>query len=217
MSDLHLEVGQQYAHFAIPPKAPYLVLAGDIGRLIDYAPLRDFLATQCSKFETVFYVLGNHEFYGTSRTEGLRTVVKLQEEPIMRGKLCVMNRIRYDIDNHTIVLGCTLQSNITPETRDTIEMKIQDFSKIDNWTVNDHNAERTCNPKFHLRCASHLPYSETACAQPISSSNSLESKLRWQTHLWHARSQSSRLKAFPSYFSYKSFWNPSSLVLLKLW
>lgn len=36
MSDLHLEVGQQYADFNIPPKAPYLFPAGEISRLKDY-------------------------------------------------------------------------------------------------------------------------------------------------------------------------------------
>lgn len=36
MSDLHLEVGQQYASFTFPTTAPFLMLAGDIGRLIDY-------------------------------------------------------------------------------------------------------------------------------------------------------------------------------------
>ncbi|EPE24449.1 hypothetical protein GLAREA_08301 [Glarea lozoyensis ATCC 20868] len=39
LSDLHLEVGQQYSTFKIPVAAPYLILAGDIGRLIDYEQL----------------------------------------------------------------------------------------------------------------------------------------------------------------------------------
>lgn len=140
MSDLHLEVGRQYADFDIPPKAPYLVLAGDVGRLVDFESLRDFLALQCSKFEKVFYVLGNHEFYGTSRIKGLEIAAKLQEEPGMRGKLYIMNKLRHDIDSRVMVLGCTLQSDITPETRDLVQMKVQDFSKIEGWTVDDHNA-----------------------------------------------------------------------------
>lgn len=140
MSDLHLEVGRQYADFDIPPKAPYLVLAGDIGRLVDFESLRDFLALQCSNFEKVFYVLGNHEFYGTSRVRGLEIAAKLQEEPGMRGRLYIMNKNCHDIDSRVLVLGCTLQSNITPETRDLVRMKVQDFSNIEGWTVDDHNA-----------------------------------------------------------------------------
>lgn len=74
MSDLHLEVGQQYSTFDFPPTAPYLILAGDIGRLIDYDKLLLFLTKQTSRFDAVFYVLGNHEFYGTSRSKGLELV-----------------------------------------------------------------------------------------------------------------------------------------------
>lgn len=57
MSDLHLEVHQQYAYFNIPPKAPYLILAGDIGRLKDHQPYLEFLARQCDQFVKVFLVV----------------------------------------------------------------------------------------------------------------------------------------------------------------
>lgn len=70
MSDLHLEVGQQYADFDIPAEAPYLILAGDIGRLKDYQPYLEFLGRQCDHFVKVFLVLGNHEFFGTSQCRG---------------------------------------------------------------------------------------------------------------------------------------------------
>lgn len=66
LSDLHLEAGQQYSSFKIPPSAPFLILAGDIGRLIDYDAYAAFLAKQTAQFERVFWVLGNHEFYGLS-------------------------------------------------------------------------------------------------------------------------------------------------------
>ncbi len=68
VSDLHLEVGQQYSSYQIPPCAPYLILAGDISRIVpDYDDLSIFLAIQCQNFEKVLYVLGNHEFYGSPR------------------------------------------------------------------------------------------------------------------------------------------------------
>jgi hypothetical protein len=64
LSDLHLEVGQQYATFTFPATAPFLLLAGDIGRLIDYDAYRSFLELQVARYKKVFLVLGNHEFYG---------------------------------------------------------------------------------------------------------------------------------------------------------
>ncbi|KAI9754208.1 MAG: hypothetical protein M4579_004805 [Chaenotheca gracillima] len=75
MSDLHLEVGLQYGSFHIPYKAPYLVLAGDIGRLVDYEAYLGFLRRQCGQFVRVFLVLGNHEFFGMSRAEGLQKAI----------------------------------------------------------------------------------------------------------------------------------------------
>lgn len=42
-SDFHLEVGQQYFSLQVPASAPYLVPAGDIGRLVDYDSYLDFL------------------------------------------------------------------------------------------------------------------------------------------------------------------------------
>src|SRR3954465_12501273 len=78
LSDLHLEVGQQYGSFKIPPAAPYLILAGDIGRLIDYDAYLGFLAIQTTNFDKVFLVLGNHEFYSLSFTTGLVQARKLE-------------------------------------------------------------------------------------------------------------------------------------------
>lgn len=43
MSDLHFELGQQYSSFYIPSSAPYLLLAGDIGRLVHYHLFLTFL------------------------------------------------------------------------------------------------------------------------------------------------------------------------------
>jgi predicted phosphodiesterase len=91
MSDLHLEVGQQYSSFDVVPHASRLILAGDIGRLADYNAFRNFLASSCEKFEEVYLVLGNHEFFGVSHQEAVRLADKLQREPGMKGRLILMN------------------------------------------------------------------------------------------------------------------------------
>ncbi|KAI3391898.1 hypothetical protein diail_6638 [Diaporthe ilicicola] len=65
MSDLHLEVGQQYLTFNFDVTAPNLVLAGDIGRLVDYDGYVSFWQKQTARYNRMFLVLGNHEFYGT--------------------------------------------------------------------------------------------------------------------------------------------------------
>jgi Calcineurin-like phosphoesterase len=141
VSDLHLEVGHSYSSFDIPRAAPYLILAGDIGRLYDYQDYLQFLSVQCAKFEHVYLVLGNHEFYKTSREKGLDAARSLETEGSLRGKLTVLNKRRIDVNAKVTILGCTLQSKIPAEARLRVEMSVSDFTQIEGWTVDDHNAE----------------------------------------------------------------------------
>lgn len=145
MSDLRLDAGQQYATFNIPVCAPSLVLAGDIGRLADYAAFLGFLRRQCDGFQRVFLVLGNHEFYGLSRDEGLQKAGTLEKEPSFRGRLAILHFSRVDLNfraaGRVIVLGCTLHSFITPAERAHVQMRLKDFQRIKDWAVESHNAE----------------------------------------------------------------------------
>ncbi|KAL6714274.1 hypothetical protein ACLMJK_007697 [Lecanora helva] len=147
MSDLHLEIGQQYSSFHIEPHAHYLVLAGDIGRLRDYDGYLYFLTIQCLNFGHVFLVLGNHEFFGISREAGLALADKLENEPIIRGNISVMNRKRVQLPG-VIVLGCTLHSHIPDESKAIVAEKITDFHCIEDWTVDDHNTEHVADVKW---------------------------------------------------------------------
>ncbi len=70
MSDLHLETPlarPAYSEFParITPQRPYLALLGDIGYACDNG-LFEFLEDQLHHFQIVFFLLGNHEAYGTS-------------------------------------------------------------------------------------------------------------------------------------------------------
>ena len=137
MSDLHLE-RDNYAGLQVEPLAPYLLLVGDIGRFVDFEQYRDFLATQCAQFERVLLVAGNHEFYGSSRQEGLAAAEQIVHDPAMSGKLLFMNRGRFNIPTSSItILGCTLHSYIAPD-----HTKLSnDFERIRDWRVADHNEE----------------------------------------------------------------------------
>jgi predicted phosphodiesterase len=141
LSDLHLEVNRQYSSFEIPVCCSRLILAGDIGRLVDYDDYRDFLQRQTERFERVFLVLGNHEFYNMSFAAGLEKAKQLEKEPSLNGRLVLLHQKRYDVPNsHITILGCTLWSKVPSETRDIVNAKIKDFQKIEDWTIDDHNA-----------------------------------------------------------------------------
>jgi predicted phosphodiesterase len=140
LSDLHLEVGQQYSTFQIPVSAPYLILAGDIGRFSDYSPYLAFLKIQCSRFAKVFLVPGNHEFYGTSHGDGLELARKLETEPDLDGRLVLCHQRRFDVPGSDItILACSLWSHIPDDAQDAVRMKVNDFKKIKDWSVEAHN------------------------------------------------------------------------------
>lgn len=158
MSDLHCErqldaTTHQYAIPDIPKRAPYLILAGDIGRLCDRGALKCMLRQLCSTFERVLLVPGNHEFYGTSRQEGLRIGEELSTE--LGDNFVLMNRRRVDLGG-AVVLGCTLHSHIPEGSHPT-----NDFIRIQSWSVKDHNDE-------HRRDLSWLEkmLSEVAASRP---------------------------------------------------
>jgi hypothetical protein len=120
LSHLHLEIGNQYQSLQIPvTAASHLVLAGDIGRLADegYA---EFLYRHTAQFETIFLVLGSHEFYGISHDQGLDKARDVAEQDRMKGKAIFLDRGSYEIPNSNVtILGCTLWSNI-PESKEEI-------------------------------------------------------------------------------------------------
>lgn len=142
MSDLHLEVGQQYQTFDFPVAGRLLILAGDIGRLIDYEGYRTFLERQVGRFTKVCLVLGNHEFFGLSYEEGISKAKQLENEASLESKLVLLNqRVWNDETTGSIIMGCTLWSFIPDSAREIVESKISDYKKIDGWSV-DKNNER---------------------------------------------------------------------------
>ncbi|KAI9858273.1 MAG: hypothetical protein M1813_007547 [Trichoglossum hirsutum] len=148
MSDLHLEAERCYSDFDIPRSAPYLILAGDIGRLADYDNYLGFLRRYCTQFEHVYLVLGNHEFYGQSREDGLKAAASLEAEPDLHSKLTVMNRTRVDINSRVTLLGCTLQSNIPSKSYSVVEKRVKDFRLISGWTIDHHNEEHALDVEW---------------------------------------------------------------------
>lgn len=140
LSDLHLEVGQQYSSYTFPATAPFLLLGGDIGRLIDYDAYLQFLGAQVSRYKKVFLVLGNHEFYGLDYDAGIEEARRLAAEPRLVGGLVLLHRAHWDDpDSGLTVVGCTLWSAIPEDVYEVVRAKVSDFKKIPGWTPQRHN------------------------------------------------------------------------------
>lgn len=172
-SDLHLEVGQQYSSWDFPIKAPYLILAGDIGRLADYDVFLSFLERQTNRFQSVFLVLGNHEFYGSSFAEGIVRAQRLVSEPRLQEKLVLLHRRRFDVpDSDVTILGCSLWSHITDSARELVSAKVNDFRRISEWTTSSHNAEHTNDLKWLREQVKMIQQEESRAAKENRQSQS---------------------------------------------
>lgn len=149
LSDLHLEVIQNYDDFQITPRAPYLGLLGDIGKVVGHKDqLLAFLARQLRQFRAVLFVPGNHEAYGSSWVETL-AVLTVFEESVRSGALgddagefVLLDRRAFALrGTRTVALGCSLFSSVPPEARDAVGAALNDFHRTTgDWTVQAHNA-----------------------------------------------------------------------------
>ncbi|KAJ5551771.1 hypothetical protein N7535_000289 [Penicillium sp. DV-2018c] len=143
LSDLHLESPSAYDIYQIEPKAPYLVLTGDIGCVVDDGYF-NFLRRQLEVFRIVFLVLGNHEPYHStwpetkSRIKSFEAELASCEESATRGQFVLLDQTRYDISPTVSVLGCTLFSEITEEQEESVDFGLNDFYRTGDWNVDTH-------------------------------------------------------------------------------
>lgn len=148
MSDLHLEK-QGYRRLEIHRAAPYLILAGDIGNIKDYAEYFAFLEHLCQLFDRVFLIPGNHEFFHLDRPEAQKLAAQMQSDLGERFVWMDRGKVDIEINDQTIVLlGCTLHSRIAKTAYQQVQKEIQDFSRIGSWRIEDHNAEHEKDRKW---------------------------------------------------------------------
>ena len=95
LSDLHLEVNQQYLSFEIPICAKCLILAGDVVRLVDYDNYCSFSRKQTDRFKLVFLILDNHEFYNDTFEAGPRKARPIKREPSLKGRLILLQPLGF--------------------------------------------------------------------------------------------------------------------------
>ncbi|CAD6565105.1 MAG: hypothetical protein ASARMPREDX12_005692 [Alectoria sarmentosa] len=173
MSDLHLEtpkVRPSYESFNIQPQCQCLALMGDIGHASD-SRLFDFFNRQLQQFQAVLYLLGNHEPYGMTFPEAKEIVRAFEADVEQRrrspsnatmGKFVFLDRSRYNLSESLTVFGCTLFSSISLQQRDPVARFVSDFSSIDDWTVDSHNAAHQTDLQWLnsqvLECAQHEPH-----------------------------------------------------------
>ncbi|PGH01976.1 hypothetical protein GX51_04908 [Blastomyces parvus] len=148
LSDLHLESPAAYDIFEIPlSNATHLALLGDIGNVRDPG-FFSFIKAQLCKFQTIFFLLGNHEPYHSSWAETRLQLNEFSREvqqhaehnpTLGLGKFIFLDQTRYDVSDNMTVLGCTLYSHVSTEQEERVSFGLNDFYYIDGWTIEDHN------------------------------------------------------------------------------
>jgi len=126
-SDLHLEFPENQKFLAKNPLklvGDVLVLAGDVVTFRDEKSAHGFFDFVCDHYSAVFWVPGNHEYYGTDISD--------KSDPLhekLRDNL-------YLVNNHSVVhervrfVFTTLWSRISPQLEWDIQRSISDFFAI---------------------------------------------------------------------------------------
>lgn len=155
-SDLHLEYKEGYPR--IPPQAPYLILAGDIGH-IDDNNYKQFISYCSTHWDSVIIVLGNHEFYHNKKTKSellheYRCFFSLFDN------IYLLEKTKIQLEDFEII-GCTMWSFIEAEylnmvncvhkiqytsTIQSIDERMESnnllFEECKNWLVTNYNPNK---------------------------------------------------------------------------
>jgi len=135
-SDLHLELQENNDYWevhSIVPTGDILVIAGDLCLLeqIEETRLKTFFQFLSDSFQAVYYVPGNHEFYGS-------TDLALLDKPLcekIRSNVLLINNYVEKIEDVVLVFS-TLWTHLYGRNMPAIKSKLNDFHLI------RHNGEQ---------------------------------------------------------------------------
>jgi predicted MPP superfamily phosphohydrolase len=132
-SDLHLEFEPTRSTFADilrnDDHSDILVLGGDICVLAEIRILREFLCYCAKIWNKVFYIPGNHEYYGMEYHEANTLLEKLCLECSVEFALFKIHTVRRESKDLCIIMT-TLWSNVPVEHEDIITKSLNDYSLI---------------------------------------------------------------------------------------
>lgn len=126
-SDLHLEFPANREFLKLHPLVPLgdlLVLAGDIVPFALIDKHKDFFNRLGNQFEQVYWLPGNHEYYGYDAS---KKCGRLQEE--IAGNVSLVNNVSI-LHQGVKLIFSTLWSNISPAHEWEIERSMNDFRVI---------------------------------------------------------------------------------------
>lgn len=136
ISDLHFEFGK---FMNIEKYADSIIIAGDIGDPTQkyYYGFFKYLS---EKFERIFFVAGNHEYYSKKRRSMQETETMLQEiASNFTNVFYLQNDVYHFTDSDISIFGSTMWTQIKNNEISEVVTSISDYNLIDDFTVG------TCN------------------------------------------------------------------------
>lgn len=131
VSDLHLDLNRvSKPSDVITPSSEYLICAGDIAE-IRSEKFPEFLMWASKNFRRVFFVPGNHEFYGMSLWKGRKRLHDLVKH---LPNVVIMECTEATLSSTWKILGCTLWSELGEKHDDSWTYGFSDFHQIDGMT-----------------------------------------------------------------------------------
>lgn len=121
ISDVHIDdknLNDAFLKSVIPCKSKILIIAGDVSRTTDesWPKYVSFLAVCCSRYDMVYYVLGNQEYYCINPSQIIsmdvifRKIVDLEK---IYGNLKILNNEVDILDKYKLVIfGSTFWSEV---------------------------------------------------------------------------------------------------------
>jgi hypothetical protein len=153
ISDLHLELNKNFGEIcnSLIPSSPYLALLGDISypHNDNYTKFLDYVS---NRFEHVFLLAGNHEYYQIVDFDKIKTYNEINDD--IKNIVSKYKNVHF-LDNSNFTLNCngkeiifagtTLWSNVNNYDRSKIKNSISDYRYIykdhryTTFTIDDTN------------------------------------------------------------------------------
>nr|QBK89933.1 MAG: calcineurin-like phosphoesterase [Pithovirus LCPAC101] len=118
LSDLHLERGDVADYKSLLPlNSTHLIVAGDVARSTDWDRIVNFFGVACTNYSTVWYVLGNHEYYNNLYNNTLYYEDKVQKLKDMYKNLIFLNNDFQYLKHDDLVIYGGVMWSFSPDKK----------------------------------------------------------------------------------------------------
>lgn len=144
-SDLHLDINKISLSSVIKPVADILILAGDICEVRRTSIIIPALKWAEEHFKKIYYIPGNHEFYGDHYNRGRKKLMNLNSE---KTTVLFAGHDEVQLNEKWNLYGATFWSYIPPSRQYEVEMTATDFRSIHGLTISTYNTLHECEGKW---------------------------------------------------------------------